>query len=38
VRGSCKHGNELSSFIKGREFLGWLSDYQLLKMKSVPWS
>jgi hypothetical protein len=37
VAGSCEHGNELSGFIKGGEFLDWLSDYQLLK-DSAPWS
>lgn len=29
--GSCEHGNETSGFIKGKEFLDWLSDYQFLK-------
>jgi hypothetical protein len=33
--GSCEHGNEPSSSIKGGEFLDQLSDYQLLK-GSVP--
>jgi len=31
VAGSCEHGNEPSGFTKGREFLDYLSDYQLLK-------
>jgi hypothetical protein len=37
VAGSCEH-NEASSCIKGREFLDWLSDCQLLKKDSAPWS
>jgi hypothetical protein len=31
VAGSCKHGNEPSSSIKGREFLDLLNNYQLLE-------
>jgi hypothetical protein len=38
VTGFCEHVNELSGSIKDREFLGWLSDYQLLKTDSAPWS
>jgi hypothetical protein len=34
----CKHGNELSGFIKGGEFLEYLSDYQLHKEDSASWS
>jgi hypothetical protein len=37
VAGPCEHGNELSGSVKGRELLGWLRDYQLLK-KDAPWS
>jgi hypothetical protein len=28
---SCEHGNEPSGFIKGEEFLDWVSDHLLLK-------
>jgi hypothetical protein len=38
VAGSCEYGNEPSGSIKGGEFLDWLSDYELLKMDSAPWS
>jgi hypothetical protein len=38
VAGSCEHGDEPSDSIKGGEFLGQLSDYQLLKKDSAPWS
>jgi hypothetical protein len=31
VAGSCEHGNEPLDSMKGREFLGQLSDYHLLK-------
>jgi hypothetical protein len=31
VAGSCEHGNEPPGYIKGREFIEQLSDYQLLK-------
>lgn len=31
VAGSYKHGKESSSFMKGREFLKQVSDYQLQK-------
>jgi hypothetical protein len=37
VAGLCENGNELSGSIKSREFLDYLSDYQLLKKDSVPW-
>jgi hypothetical protein len=37
VAGPCEHGNEPSKFIKGREFLGQLSDYRL-NMDSAAWS
>jgi hypothetical protein len=36
--GSCAHDNEPSSFIKAEEFLDYLSDCQLLKKDSAPWS
>jgi hypothetical protein len=36
--GSCEHGNELPSSIKGGEFLDQLSDNKLLKKDSVPWN
>jgi len=38
VVGSYKHGNEPLGAIKGMEFLDQLSDYQLLKKDSAPWS
>jgi hypothetical protein len=38
VAGSCEDGNEPSGSIKGGEFLGYLSDCQLLKNYSVPCS
>jgi hypothetical protein len=38
VSGSCEHGNEPSGSTKGGEFLGYLSDYQLLKKDSAPWN
>jgi len=31
VAGSCEHGNEPSDYMKGGEFLDYLSDYQRLK-------
>jgi len=34
--GSCEHGNEPSSCIKGEEFLDELSYYQFLKKGSAP--
>jgi hypothetical protein len=37
VVGSCEHGNEPSSSIKGGEFLDELSDSQFLKKDSVAW-
>jgi hypothetical protein len=36
--GSCEHGNEPLGFIKGDKFLALLSDYQILKENSVPYS
>jgi hypothetical protein len=30
VTGSCRHGNEPPSSVKGGDFLDWLSDCQLL--------
>jgi hypothetical protein len=38
VAGSCEHGDEPSGYIKGGEFGDLLSDYQLLKKDSAPWS
>jgi hypothetical protein len=38
VEGSCKHGNEHSGSIKCCEILVQLSDWQLLKNDSSPWS
>jgi hypothetical protein len=38
VAGSCKDDNKTPVSIKDGEFIGWLSDYQLLKNNSVPWS
>jgi hypothetical protein len=38
VAGSSEHGNELLGSIKGGEFLDQLSDCQLLKKDSAPWS
>jgi hypothetical protein len=35
VAGSSDHGNEPSGFIKGGEFFGQLSEYQLLKKNSA---
>jgi hypothetical protein len=36
--GSCEHGTKPSSSREDEEFLNALSDYQLLKMDSAPWS
>jgi hypothetical protein len=36
VSASCEHGNESLGYIKGEEFLGKFSDYQLLKKDSAP--
>jgi hypothetical protein len=33
-----EHGDETSNAIKGGEFLDYLSNYQLLRMDSAPWS
>jgi hypothetical protein len=33
---SCKHGKEPSGYIKGREFLYQLSNYQILNEDSAP--
>jgi hypothetical protein len=38
MAGSCEHGNELSSYIKGRIFLDYMSEYQLIKEDYTPWS
>jgi hypothetical protein len=38
VTGSCGHGNETSGSTKGGEFLDYLSNYQLIKKDSAPWS
>jgi hypothetical protein len=38
VAGPCEHSNEPSGSINGGEFLEWLSDCQLLKKDSAPWS
>jgi hypothetical protein len=38
VASSCEHDHESSGSIKGGEFLDQLSDYQLFKKDSVPWS
>jgi hypothetical protein len=35
VAGSCEHGNEPSSSIKGGEFLCWLRECLLLKKDSA---
>jgi hypothetical protein len=36
VESSCEHGDELSAFIKYREYLDYLNDYQLLKKDCSP--
>jgi len=36
--GFNEHGNEPSGSIKGEVFLDQLSEYQLTKKASVPWS
>jgi hypothetical protein len=36
--GSCEHDSNPSGFIKGGEFLDYVSNYQLLKKESVPCS
>jgi hypothetical protein len=36
VMSPCEHSNEPFGPISGREFLDWLSDYQLLKKDSAP--
>jgi hypothetical protein len=36
VAHSCEHGNELFCYIKGREFLDFLSNSCVLKKYSVP--
>jgi len=38
VASCCEHGNEPSGTIKGREFIGYLSDCQLLKKDCTPQS
>jgi hypothetical protein len=37
VAGSCEYGSKISSSIKGREFVDWLSNYQLHN-EYVLWS
>jgi hypothetical protein len=34
----CEHGNKPSGSVKGRQFLDYLGDYQLLKEDYTPWS
>jgi hypothetical protein len=38
VAGCCEHDNEPLGSVQGGEFFDWLSDFQLLKKDSVPWS
>jgi hypothetical protein len=38
VAGPFENGNELSGSMKGGKFLDYLSDCQLLKKGSAPWS
>jgi hypothetical protein len=38
VVGFCECGNETSGFIKDREFINQISDYQLLKNDFGLWS
>jgi hypothetical protein len=38
MAGSCEHGNESSVSIQGGGHLDKLSDYQILKRDSVPYS
>jgi len=38
VAGSCECNNKPSAFIKGREFVGQLSDWQLFNKYSDSWS
>jgi hypothetical protein len=38
VTRSWEQGNETLGSIKGREFLNYWSDYQLIKKDSAPWS
>jgi hypothetical protein len=38
VANCCEYGNEPTHSIKGGEFIDYLSDYQLLKKDSIPWS
>jgi len=38
VAGSCEHGNEISSSIKGGEFFDSLSNCQILRKGSAPWT
>jgi hypothetical protein len=37
VISSCEYGSEPLCSIKGKEFLGYLSDCQFIKRVSVPW-
>jgi hypothetical protein len=38
VAGSCEHDTEPSGSIEGGKFFDHLSDYQVLKKDSAPWS
>jgi hypothetical protein len=38
LKGSFERGNETSSSIRDGEFIDQLSEYQLLKKDSGPWS
>jgi hypothetical protein len=38
VAGSCEYGNESAGSISSREFLDWVSNYQLLMKDSAPCS
>lgn len=38
VAGSCKYGNEPPGSTNCRELLYWLSDYQVPKNASAPWT
>jgi hypothetical protein len=38
VAGSCEHGNESSGSTEGGESDDWLSNCQLLKKDSAPWT
>jgi hypothetical protein len=38
MAGPCEHGKELSGSIRSGKYLDYMSDYELLKMDSAPWS